>query len=461
MSRILISAVPASGHINPLLAIAQALREEGNLVTFSSAQDYAPQIERAGFPLYPMAYENGAVKKIHDAFRRPARWISQVSPAPPQSAFFKDLDALTASLIATIERFQPDVLVNDMNQYAGPIAADYCGLPYAGYSAIANPILSRDCPPFGMGLTWAPPGHWRRWLWKPLRWPVNGVLWRYDRLVNRVRQRFGLLKVQGALLTHSPWLTLIPTTQVYEYPRSDLPPMVMYVGPVTTTTRGEIHDDFPWEWFDQDPRPTLYVSMGTIVHGTEVFRYVVELAKQANWRAVVAVGHNTDPRQFDPLPANILMRQFVPQLDILSRVDAVISHGGNNTVTETLLHGLPLVVIPISADQPDSAGHVAASGAGIRLSPWRLTPAKLGKAIKEVLQNPHYRQAAQRVQASYQACAGPQTSARLIELLAHTRQAVVRPAGMPPTVLPGDVETIAAFAMTNSSLRVGEKANRR
>jgi MGT family glycosyltransferase len=193
--------------------------------------------------------------------------------------------------------------------------------------------------------------------------------------------------------------------------------------------------------------------MGTIVEGDAVFRHVIDLAQSASWKAVIALGHKHHPAEYEPLPENVVVRQFVPQLEILPQVDAVISHGGNNTVTETLLHGLPLVVIPISADQPDSAAHVQAGGAGIRLSPWRLTRRKLKTAIERVLNDPFYRQHAQRIQASYRQTDGPRTSARLIELLIEKRQPVLRPPGMKPTILPDDVVVIrkANLSQANAS----------
>lgn len=445
MARILVSVLPASGHINPILAIAQALTANGHNVSFTTDQSYSAQLERAGYSLYPMAYPEGAVQETLDAFRQPARWISQFSLHPPQSFFFCNLDTLTDSIISAIDIFQPDVLLTDLNQYAGPIAADARQLPYASYCAIVNPIRSKDIPPFGMGLDWAP-----RWQWKRFTWPLLGlvlhpILWRYDRIVNRVRRRHKLPPVHGALLAHSPYLTLVPVTSAYEYPRSDLPQEVMYVGSVTTPQRGEVHNDFPWKFFD-DERPAIYVSMGTIVQGDRVFRHVIELARDANWKAIIAIGRDSNPLDYHPLPDNVIVRQFVPQLEILQRVDAVVSHGGNNTVTETLMHGLPLVVIPISADQPDSAAHVAASGAGIRLSPWRLTRGKLGRAIDAVLVNDAFREAAKRIQASYALTDGPQTSARLIELLAATGQPIRRPAQMSPTIFPEDVEKLVGSA---------------
>ncbi|MCL4256055.1 MAG: hypothetical protein KJ043_20025, partial [Anaerolineae bacterium] len=191
-------------------------------------------------------------------------------------------------------------------------------------------------------------------------------------IVNRVRRQYGLPSVHGTMLAHSPYLALVPTTETYEYPRRAVPKHMMYIGPVTTRERGEVHDDFDWTWLE-DGHPTVYVSMGTIVDGADIFRNAIEAARGANWKMVMAIGREGDVKKYADAPPNVLVRNFVPQLALLDKVQAVVSHGGNNTVTETLLHGLPLVVIPNSADQPESAGRVRASGAGIRMRPREAT----------------------------------------------------------------------------------------
>jgi MGT family glycosyltransferase len=158
---------------------------------------------------------------------------------------------------------------------------------------------------------------------------------------------------------------------------------------------------------------------------------------------VLAIGHNNDARAYADAPENVLVRNFAPQLALLDRVDAVISHGGNNTVTEALLHGLPLVVIPNSADQPESAGRIKASGSGIRMRPRQAKPEILRRAIEAVLYEPSFRQAAQRIQASFMLCNGPLTSARLVSRFAEVKKPLHRPAGMGPTVRPEDISRLA------------------
>lgn len=441
MARILISVVPASGHINPMIAIAKALCEMDHDVRIATDESCRVQLERANLSFVPLPYPDGAVKRILKVFQKPARWIAQIHPKPAQAYFLDHLNELVAGMIEIIHDFKPDIVLTDQNFYAGSIAADVCEIPYASFCAIVNTLFSPDAPPYGLGSDWFPEGDWRRLLWKALRLPVYGVLWRHDRVVNTVRSQYGLPSVKWNMLESSPYLGLVPTTEAYEYPRRNVPPQLMYVGPVTANSRGESYDDFPWEWLE-DERPTLYVSMGTIVGGLNVFQEVIKVARGADWKAVLSVGRDTDLAMFADAPDNVLVKNYVPQLKLLDHVDAVISHGGNNTVTDTLLHGLPLIVIPFSADQPESAARVKASGAGIRIRPGKAKGKILRDAIREILYKPSYRREAQRIQKSYAACSGPQTAAKLITYLTKTKQPVQRPDGMLPTVLLEDVHQI-------------------
>ena len=102
---------------------------------------------------------------------------------------------------------------------------------------------------------------------------------------------------------------------------------------------------------------------------------------------------------------------------LLPRLDAVISHGGMNTVSETLAHGLPLVIAPIRHDQPVVASQVARAGAGIRVPFSRVRPAQLREALVTILDDPSYRAAARRVQTSFTTAGGAPAAADHLEKL--------------------------------------------
>jgi UDP:flavonoid glycosyltransferase YjiC (YdhE family) len=111
----------------------------------------------------------------------------------------------------------------------------------------------------------------------------------------------------------------------------------------------------------------------------------------------------------------VLLAERVPQLELMPHLDAVVSHGGHNTVCEALAHGLPLVVAPIRDDQPLIADQVVSAGAGIRLTYGRVRAAQIRDALEEVLDRPDYTEAARRVQQSFQAAGGASTAADHLE----------------------------------------------
>jgi UDP:flavonoid glycosyltransferase YjiC (YdhE family) len=105
-------------------------------------------------------------------------------------------------------------------------------------------------------------------------------------------------------------------------------------------------------------------------------------------------------------------------LDLLPRLDAVLGHGGLNTVCEALVHAVPLVIAPIKGDQPINADRVSAAGAGIRVSFARARPDRLREALTAVLEDPSYRAAARRAGAALRAAGGAEAAAGHLEDLA-------------------------------------------
>ena len=87
------------------------------------------------------------------------------------------------------------------------------------------------------------------------------------------------------------------------------------------------------------------------------------------------------PEVVGPLPPNVICQRYVPQLAVLREVDAVVCHGGHNTVCEALARGLPLVIAPIKDDQPIVADQVVAAGAGLRIKFGRVQPPELAAAV--------------------------------------------------------------------------------
>ena len=132
----------------------------------------------------------------------------------------------------------------------------------------------------------------------------------------------------------------------------------------------------------------------------------------------VRVVLNCAPRAVPDPPAHVLVAERVPMVDLLSRMDAVVCHGGLNTVTESLANSLPLVLAPIRNDQPVVANQVVAAGAGVRVPFARVTPQQLRDALLTVLRDPALRAGAARARDSFPTEGGAVAAARHLADLA-------------------------------------------
>ena len=155
--------------------------------------------------------------------------------------------------------------------------------------------------------------------------------------------------------------------------------------------------------------------MGTInaERSKGFYDVVLQTFKDPSVQIIIAA----EPTWLSEIPSHFIVQRPVPQLDILPHVDLVICHGGQNTVTESLYFGKPLLVAPVKDDQPLVANYVEASGAGRRI-PWkRLTADALREAVDDVLLNDKYALAAYQLQQEIIREGGSARAAEYIEAM--------------------------------------------
>ena len=163
--------------------------------------------------------------------------------------------------------------------------------------------------------------------------------------------------------------------------------------------------------------PLVYVTFGSVAAGMPLFPRLYTAALEAladlPARVLVTIGEHGDPAELGTLPANVQVERWVPQAEVLSRASAIVCHGGYGTTVGALVHGVPLVVVPVFADQGRNARRVAEIGAGIALPQARSILAAadeasealagLGDVVREVLEGPAYSRAARGVAAAVRA----------------------------------------------------------
>lgn len=441
MTRVLFAIHPAVGHIAPTIAIAQRLQSQGHAVAYASHPEMSSTIERAGLPLIKDFHWGDLILKVREEIATQRnRWIALLKGGRGSLTriYFHDLDRAVTSLVALFNGWRADVVVTDIMGYPGVIAAEACGLPYVTICPMVLPIRSAALPPYGFGLS---PRMGPDWRWLLANLAFHWLERSGDIAVNRVRRRYGLACVRRTFFYPSPYLFIAFVTEAFEYARPDLPRQVFYVGPSISEQRGDTDVPFPWEWLNGGP--LVYTSLGTINTGaTKFFDRVIEASDGQPWQMVISVGRYLELERWKDVPGNVLLRNYVPQPALLRRAQAVISHGGANTVNEALGAGLPQAAAPAGADHFEAAQRLVEAGAGLRVSLRKASAADLRAAIKRLLEDRSLRQNAERIASDYAKCDGPGTSAALILRLAESKAPVLRPPGRQPTIYANEVAEI-------------------
>jgi MGT family glycosyltransferase len=200
-----------------------------------------------------------------------------------------------------------------------------------------------------------------------------------------------------------------------DYPRSDLPATVRYVGHCAWYPREPVPD-----WVEELPadRQWVHVFEGT-VHTTEPFlmRTARDALANNGCGVVMASGPYRDPAALglDPLPPNCRVVQWVNHDALMARMSVLVCAGNTGAILAALRRGVPIVSVATDWDHAENAQRVVQAGAGIRLSRRRCTPGRLRDAVMRVLRDPSYARQARRIGAALDRHGGADEAAALIE----------------------------------------------
>ena len=383
-SRFLFVVPPMAGHVKPTLPVARELAERGHEVAWAGPPEVVGELMPPGATFIPVPLSDRVRDHIAaraDDLRGAAALRHLVGEFLVPLA-----ECMVSGVHAAVDQFRPDALVVDQQALAGMAVALGRGLPWAT-SATTSALLTDPMELIPRVKAWA------------------------DGLQRDVLRGAGVDERTAATvdLRFSPQLVLVFSTTAF-VGRDDFPDHYAFVGPAI----GARPDDtpFPWEWLDR-PGPHVLVSPGTLNwhNGGPFFAAAAEALGGMDASGVLVA----PPELVPAAPPNVLALPRVPQLALLPRLDAVVCHGGHNTVCEALSHGLPLVVAPIRDDQPAVAAQVEAAGAGVRVMFRRVRPGSMREALAAVLGDPALRAGAERVRRSFAAAGGPAAVADELE----------------------------------------------
>jgi UDP:flavonoid glycosyltransferase YjiC (YdhE family) len=351
--RVLFASTRGAGHFNPLVPFIESALRAGHEVMVAGPPPLAETVEAAGYRFWPG--EAPPEDELGPVWAR----VPTVSPDEANEIVVGEIfgrlnvRAMLPSLRAAVDEWRPDLVIREQHEFASAIAAELGGVSHAR-----------------LGVT----------------------LGAFDRVSLRIagpaleEQHAGIAE----LIWRSPYLTLFPAS--LEDPDAGQPPDAHRFRDPADPVSGKPLPD----WWENDSLALVYVSFGSqagaMPMAGELFGGVLAASAELPARVLLTVGHEFDLDALGTPPPNVHVERWVPQADVFGHASLVVTHGGSGTTLGALAAGLPLVVVPLFADQPDNARRVAAVGAGLMVE-----PGGLREGIETVLGEAKFTRAAQRL----------------------------------------------------------------
>lgn len=423
MARFLFATIPLVGHVNPALPIAEALVRAGHEVGWYAGSRFRAPIEAVGARFFPRrAAPDFDALHIHDAFPEKRRLRGRDSLKFDIKYLFLDsLPGHREDLLQLARHYPFDAVVSDSTFFGIETLREQLNFRWAALGVSCLSYHSADTAPFGSGL---PPGI------PPFR-RIRNRLFNYvaERVIGRDVMQHYDAKLAAVGLPPSPNylanvivdtadLYIQPSIPSFEYPRSDLPSTVHFIG----TCLPKLSPTFvPPSWWNELTTgvPVVHVTQGTL--STNFHDLVIPtLQALANEDCLVVATTGGKPLtsiNLNPLPKNVRLATYIPHAHLLPQVDVMVTNGGYGGVQQALAHGVPLIVAGNTEEKPEVSARVQWSGAGVRLNTSTPRPRRICKAVNKVLATPRFRHNAQRLQAEFGHYDSSSLAVRLLEQL--------------------------------------------
>jgi len=399
-----------ASHLLPLATLGTAWRDAGERVVVATGPATADIVESFGFERINLQLgkgsnpgviraeqqptgEDDALRGFFDATRRGMVETLAFQAEARLSDLMWEPVRVARAVQAVVAEIQPDAIIVDHLAFSARLALVAAGVPYADV-VLGHP----SALPVGDEVYGFPPA------WPASFNPSVEELRMLRELCDRVSVSF-TAEWNAALAELAP--SAPPSASAFgehgellllNYPAELSPPARTATLPphrfLGSAVREEARDPQVDAWLAASNEPFVYVSFGSFLSvRADVLARVCAALQGLGIRGAIAIG-SADRTELGELPAQWLVREFLPQVTLLERAAAAVTHGGNNSVTEAMTFGVPLVVLPFSTDQFAGAAALVDAGFGIALAPNTATVAELSDAIRWALELPSPAQSA-------------------------------------------------------------------
>jgi MGT family glycosyltransferase len=418
MARFLVTAMPFTGHVTPVGAVAAELVARGHDVRFYSGSAFRSKAEAAGAAFVPWrSAPDFDENDVSATFPRllGKKGLSQLM-VNMEDLFIAAAPLQVADLGAEWAREPWDVIVADETSVGAALFAERNGGRRATVAVIPLNMTVTEGPPSGLGLS---PG--RNIVTKARDAALRAAVPLFARPLKaplaRARAAVGLpaSSLTFEQVAFSRELVIASGSPLLDFNRTSRPPYVHFVGRIAADPPpGRL----PHWWSDLDDRTVVHVTQGTQnIDPADLIRPTVEALADRDVLVVVATGvPGRDALPF-PVPANVRVAGFLPYAALLPRVDLVVTNGGWGGTLAALSHGIPLVIAGGDLDKPEIAGRVAWTGAALNLRTGTPSSAKIAAGVDRVMTDQSFRDAAARVGDELRSLGGAARAAELLETI--------------------------------------------
>ncbi len=433
MARFLIGTNPFIGHVNPALPIAGKLVERGHEVWWYTGKAFKTKVEKTGARFIPIStgVDFSDPNNIPDDLLEDDKNLQGLAQLKfkLKHHFVDSAVGQVKDYTQILSEFPADVLLASVTFLGAAWINEKGGPPWAGLGFSGVPIVSPQTAPFGLGMQ-PNASVFGRLRNGSLNWIFEQLLFKDVSLyINKVRASLGLPPEPRIFFDTliSPFLYLQGSVPEFEYPRSNLPPQLHFVGPILPPPSTSFT---PPIWWDElkSGKPVVHVTQGTVATKTDdlIVPTIQALADEDMIIIVTTGGKPIESINLAQLPSNVRVERFIPHHNLLPHVDVMVTNGGANGVQMALAYGVPLVSAGQTEEKPEISARIQFAGVGIDLKTSTPSPNQLKNAVKKILKFSQYKQRAKLLGTKIASYDTATLAATLLEQLATTKRPVLR-----------------------------------
>ncbi|NRT35817.1 glycosyl transferase [Clostridium beijerinckii] len=386
MSKVLFLSIPAHGHINPTLGLVNELVKQGEEITYFCSEDFKEKIEKTGAKFKSYRVELSLFKRKHNTSSDmgPDKLLDYINET------LKSSDKIIKDILNQIEGKKFDYIMYTAMFPFGSIIAQILKIPsVSSFAVFATPKELRSQ---------------HKELMNENLIKNHPVIETYKKVSRQIKEEFNVEMSHNIfdLFFNKGDINIAYTSKYFVAHPEYYDDSFKFIGPPIYDRKENL--DFPFEKLEG--KKVVYISLGTVFNNTDSNLYDIFFKTFGNTdEVVVMAAYNVDLSKFD-IPNNFIVRNYVPQSEVLKYTDVAITHAGMNSTSDLLYNNVPFVAIPIGADQPYMAKRAEELGATISLDKDNINPEILRESVEKVLTDSSYLENIRKISDSFKESGG-------------------------------------------------------